>query len=617
MKIFACPTKQSIDGKVFSPFLFLLSIFFYSCLGIASEESLQLLPIKGPAGKPNRYPSKNFRQKDIDYAIANQDYALAAEILSRLDALEAETFQKYLDLIENGFGMLFMQTLNRDGVQEALPYYYSLQSLAVADQYISVADFSEQLFDYYVKKEYFAAALSLAQNTLQKDISLDSATKNKFQDFLLQQFGKQPQSGQKSQFDRIDEPDFWEQRMGGTVTIFVKMGTERIPSTQLYLPSIGLGSGFFIDNRGSIITNHHVISNLTQKQKNQSQIFVKLSERDELIPARLLGWDSNRDLALLQISRPSPYLLRMNDNFHLLQNDSAGEKPDLAIGKELYAIGAPGGLGNTLTSGRVSARGRKILPLSEALQVDVPANPGNSGGPLLNSQGFIEGIVFAKNNAGYEGIAFAIPSDTLGAILPRLYQRGEVQNSWLGLLVDEYSNDEDYLEIRYIFPGSAADQSSLRPGMRIVSYRGNRYSKVKRLQNQVANAPIGSLITLTTKKGDAQKTFFLELRQRPNKPMYPNLQQESTSGLFYALFGAELQASAGKRNVYQVTSTLPNSQVSELGINEGDYIQIIKWLADADKNLIFAHIAYQYKEDLEQRAKQSVLIQQLDLPNIL
>ena len=600
-------------GKGFFLFLAILSLLFHSCIGVVLEDQLQLLPIKGLASKPNRHSPKDFHPKDVDYAIANQDYALAASILSQIDTLEASIFQKYLNLIKEGFGQIFLQTLNRDGAQEALPYYYSLQSLGIAEQYLSAADFSEQLFDYYVKKQYFAAALSLAQNTLKKGVLLGEAIQKKFQGFVSGQFRRR--FGNVKNVD--DKPDFWEQRMGGTVTIFVKMGTERIPSTQLYLPSVGIGSGFFIDNRGSIVTNHHVISGMTQKRKNQGQIFVKLSERDELIPARLLGWDSNRDLALLQISRTSPYLLRMNDNFHLLQNDNP--KPTLAIGKELYAIGAPGGLGNTLTSGRVSARGRKILPLSEALQVDVPANPGNSGGPLLNSQGLIEGIVFAKNNEGYEGIAFAIPSDTLGAVLPRLYQRGEVQNSWLGLLVDEYSKDEDYLEIRYIFPGSPADQSSLKPGMRIVSYRGNRYSKVKHLQNQISNAPAGSLITLATQnqEGNAQKKLFLELRKRPNKPMYPNLQQESTTGLFYALFGAELQPSAGKHNIYQVVLALPNSQISELGINEGDYIQIIKWFTDTDKNLIFVHIAYQYQDDLEQRAKQSVLIQQLNLPNIL
>ena len=421
-----------------------LLIFLSSCVGIRNAIETQLVPID-VSSMPNRNFKRNLSHKDIDYAIVNKDFARAASILTQLDGLDEPTQQKYITVIKEGFGDLFLETMENQGILAALPYYFSLQSLGAAETYISQSTFAEKLFDYYIAKEYFGAALNFAQTSLQNGMGLEGKAQVKFQSFIQKQFANNPSN---------PNVNFWEQRLGGTVTIFVKLGTQPIPYTQLYLPSIEVGSGFFIDNSGSIITNYHVVN----QEPNSQNIFVKLSSRDELIPARLVGWDPSRDLALLRISRPAPYLLRLSSTFNLLQYKSADRKPNpaLFVGDELYAIGAPGGLENTLTSGRVSARGRKILPLSEVLQVDVPANPGNSGGPLLNSQGVIEGIVFARNDSGFEGIAFAIPSDTLSSIIPRLYLGGEVQNSWLGLLVDQYSNSEDYLEIRYIFPNSPA-----------------------------------------------------------------------------------------------------------------------------------------------------------------
>ncbi|WGK69760.1 trypsin-like peptidase domain-containing protein [Candidatus Haliotispira prima] len=591
----------------------LLLILPVSCIGVnTAQDQVQLVPVS-VGSAPNRPFNKNLGTKDVDYAIVNKDYAKAAGILSRLNDLPPPTFRKYLNVIKEGLGDLFLETLENDGTLDALPYYYSLQSLGAADLYISGSEFTGRLFDYYIRKEYFGAALSFAQASLQNNIRLDDEVNTKLRVFIREQFENNPDN---------NNVNFWQQRIDGTVTIFVKMGTERLPHTQLYLPSTEIGSGFFIDNSGSIITNYHVISSQTGKHRDAGQIFVKLSSRDELIPAKLVGWDPNRDLALLRISRPSPYLLRMNSTFNLIQYNGEDRQPNpaLFVGSELYAIGAPGGLENTLTSGRVSARGREILPLTEALQIDVPANPGNSGGPLLNSKGIVEGVVFAKNNSGYEGIAFAIPSDTLGSVIPRLYLGGKTGNSWLGLVVDEYSNSKDYLEIRYIFPNSPAAMSFLKPGMRIISYRNDAYTKINTLRNRISNGPTGALVNLTVQDPEdgTTKEVFLELSSRPDKPMHQNLGQESTIKLFYALFGARLQAATGRRNMYEIVSTLPYSRVSQLNLNRGDYVRIMQWLIDTDRTTIIAHISYSYKDGPERdNNKQSVLIQQIDLPNIL
>ncbi len=601
---------------------FSLGLLLGACTGIdaGSREQLNLIPIT-VGSSPNRKFQKHPSGKDLDYAISNQDYARAAILLFHLEnqeGLDDRLLQKYRKVIEEGFGDLFLETLDRKGVMASLSYYYSLQSMGIAERYLSISDFSDSLFNYYLTKQYFGAALNFAQTSLQNDIQLNATTRNMFQKFIRDQF-----SGNTVE----QNSNFWARRIQGTVTIMVRMGNRRIPYTRLYLPLTEIGSGFFIDNSGSIITNYHVIASQAEKGKASGHIFVKLSTRDELIPARLVGWDPNRDLALLRISRPAPYLLTMNSNFNALRDNGGERSPQsaLVVGNELFAIGAPGGLADSLTSGRISARGREILPLTEALQIDVPANPGNSGGPLLNSQGVVEGVVFAKNNSGYEGIAFAIPSDTLSSVLPRLYLGGKVKNSWLGLVVDEHSNSEEYLEIRYVFPGSPAAEVGLEPGMRILNYRNGRYTGIKSLQSQISNGPIGAIVNLSVSKAEdldsgngSVHEFYLELRERPDKPMYRNLNQDSSSELFYALFGTRLQTQYGKRrNSYEIASTLPYSQVSQLNLHEGDSLQILQWLMDAEKNVIIAHISYSYQDGLDQSRKQSVLIQQLDLPNIL
>ncbi len=581
-----------------------------SCVVIGKEQAV-FIPFN-VGSKPNHQFRQNLSLKDVDYAISNKDFAKAASTLTQLKNLEQTTKQKYMTIIKEGFGDFFLETINNENIFAALPYYYSLQSLSVADNYISKSEFAEKLFHYYLRKEYFGAALDFAQTSLQSGIQLENNVRKKFQKLIQKQFENNPQT----------KLDFWEQRVKGTVTVIVKLGSERIPNTPLYLPSIATGSGFFIDNNGSIITNHHVISSQTDNHKSGS-IFVKLSARDELIPARLVGWDPNRDLALLRISRTTPYLLPINSKFNLIQQVSDGQNisPTLFIGNELYAIGTPGGftggLENTLTSGRVSARGRELLPLTEVLQIDVPVNLGNSGGPLLNNQGIIEGIIFGKRD--FEGIAFAIPSSTLSSVIPRLYQGEKVSNSWLGLLIDEYSNNKDYLEIRYIFPNSPAASSPLKPGMRIISYRNSSYTKIKPLQHQISNGPISAIVQLTVQDPNSNKTqkIFLELEKRPDKPMYKNLEQESTAQLFYALFGAQLTVEVDKRNYYTVTNILPYSQASFMGFSEGDHLKIIQWLIDSEENFVIAHISYTYSNSFNEGNKQSVLRQELDLPNIL
>jgi S1-C subfamily serine protease len=176
------------------------------------------------------------------------------------------------------------------------------------------------------------------------------------------------------------------------------------------------GSGFEIDNRGTILTNWHVVA-------NASKMTVSLGEHGRSVEAQILGKDPSHDLAVLQI--PTAGLL-----LHPLP---LGDSRSVQIGEPVLAVGNPFGYGRTLTSGIVSALERQIqapsgVTITGALQTDAPINPGSSGGPLLNAQGQVIGInsqiVTSGSAGGNVGIAFAIPIDTAKSELPTLERGG-------------------------------------------------------------------------------------------------------------------------------------------------------------------------------------------------
>ena len=169
----------------------------------------------------------------------------------------------------------------------------------------------------------------------------------------------------------------------GTVSILVNKGI-RIEKGVGY-PDRDIGSGFFIDKRGYVLTNYHVVqSEVNPEYEGFSRLYIRLPESEnERIPAQVVGWDSVLDLALLKTQVEPDYV------FPILS------KSYCQPGDRIFAIGSPGGLSSTVTSGIVSASGRRFLQIGSSLQVDVPINPGNSGGPLLNEDGSLIGVVFA------------------------------------------------------------------------------------------------------------------------------------------------------------------------------------------------------------------------------
>ena len=184
----------------------------------------------------------------------------------------------------------------------------------------------------------------------------------------------------------------------------------------------GSGSGFFLDDKGTILTNNHVV-------ENAESLEVTLADKTKL-PARLIGRDPNNDLAVIQIAPPreKPAPLKL------------GDSDALQVGQMAIAIGNPFGLDRTVTRGVVSAVGRSLRSdtgrqIRHVIQTDAAINPGNSGGPLLNSRGEVIGINTAifTPSGGSVGIGFAVPINTAKRLVPQLLSRGRVSHPWMGI----------------------------------------------------------------------------------------------------------------------------------------------------------------------------------------
>jgi S1-C subfamily serine protease len=235
-------------------------------------------------------------------------------------------------------------------------------------------------------------------------------------------------------------------------------------------PQQGQGSGFILDKQGHILTNNHVID-------NAQKVEVTLSDKHKY-KATVVGVDKGHDLALLQIN-----------NAPDLQPATLAESTSLTVGQRVYAIGNPFGLSGTMTRGIISAirsiRGPANSPIEDAIQTDAAVNPGNSGGPLLNSRGEVIGIttLIANNGADQSsGIGFAIPVNTAKAVIADFAKYGRIRRPSLDIstlaigpdIAEQIGLPADYgVLIQRVLPGGAADKAGLHGGTQRAGYLGN------------------------------------------------------------------------------------------------------------------------------------------------
>lgn len=246
-------------------------------------------------------------------------------------------------------------------------------------------------------------------------------------------------------------------------------------------PSEGVGAGFIISSDGEIVTNHHVVDGATD-------VDVKLAD-GRSFDAEVVGSDPMTDIALLRITPDTELAVAR-----------FGASEEMRAGDEVFAIGNPFGLGNTVTAGIVSATSRNIHsgPFDDFIQTDAAINRGNSGGPLFNDAGEVIGVnsMIFSPGGGSVGIGFAVPSDLVQTVIADLMDDGTITRGWLGVRItpmpEEIANVLGYdtprgAVIEKVMANSPAAKAGLKGGDIILSFDGTDIVELRDLTRAVAN----------------------------------------------------------------------------------------------------------------------------------
>jgi serine protease Do len=275
-----------------------------------------------------------------------------------------------------------------------------------------------------------------------------------------------------------------------------------------------LGSGVIVDPKGIIVTNNHVI-------EDADEITVSLPDRREF-DAELVLADERTDLAVLRVDTGGDSLpsLKLHDS------------DDLEVGDIVLAIGNPFGVGQTVTSGIVSALARTRVGVSDYqffIQTDAAINPGNSGGALITMDGKVVGINSAiySRGGGSVGIGFAIPANMVSAVLASAQNGGKVVRPWLGASGQPVTADvasglgldrPGGILVNAVYPGGPADEAGLQIGDVIVAVDGKEVVDARGLRFRVATRPVGETATLSVLRQGENVDLDIALKGAPEKP---------------------------------------------------------------------------------------------------
>jgi putative serine protease PepD len=275
----------------------------------------------------------------------------------------------------------------------------------------------------------------------------------------------------------------------------------------------GTGTGFLVDDKGTLVTNDHVVD-------TSKQVTVRFGTDGRNITGDVRGVDPSSDLAVVHIN-PADV--------------PAGVKPlqfadsrNVTVGDTVIAIGNPFGLDRTATEGIVSSLGRTLqapngFQIDGVIQTDAAINPGNSGGPLLDDGGKVIGVnsQIATNGVsnGNVGIGFAVPSNTVRQVLPGLEQGKTVSHAWLGVQTGSASNDptaaNNGAQIADVTPGGPADDAGMRVGDVVTKIDGAVINNPSDLSSLINTKGPGDHITVTVQRGGSSQDLVVALRDRP------------------------------------------------------------------------------------------------------
>jgi len=331
---------------------------------------------------------------------------------------------------------------------------------------------------------------------------------------------------------------------------------------------VGLGSGVIVKKEGIVLTNNHVI-------EGAEEIKVTLSDRSE-VTATVIGSDPRTDIAVLKLPEGGYPAVTM------------GDSDNIEVGEWAVAIGNPFGLGQSVTVGIVSAKGRAdvgLADLEDFIQTDAAINPGNSGGPLIDLDGRVIGIntaIFSRSG-GYQGIGFAIPSNMASTIMENLLKIGRVVRSDLGLRVQEVS--DAILEafgagmskgviVSEVLEGGVAEGSGIKRGDIITRVKGRVVENVDSYFKVSSILPVGNEVPVVLIRDGLPNTFMVTVGELPARPRDGGVRLKTALGFSVDELTEKLAEQLGfryERGVL-ITRITRMSQADQAGLRPGDLI---------------------------------------------
>jgi Do/DeqQ family serine protease len=316
-------------------------------------------------------------------------------------------------------------------------------------------------------------------------------------------------------------------------------------------PQIAAGSGVIVDAKnGYVITNAHVV-------KDAREVLVTLKDNRRL-PAKLVGADAGTDIALLKVEPKNLVEARF------------GDSDALQVGDFVVAIGNPFGIGQTATSGIVSALGRSGLSVEgyeHFIQTDASINPGNSGGALVNLRGELVGINTAIIGpaGGNVGIGFAVPSFIARAVMDQLIRYGEMRRGRLGLSMQDVIGGEG-AAVAEVQPDSPALQAGLRKGDVITGFNARPVRSAAELRARLGVMPVGETVELRVQRGGESRTLKARIGEIAASGVAGG---QAVQGLAGASFK---EVERGRRRAVLVAGVKAGSPAFKQGLRAGDII---------------------------------------------
>jgi S1-C subfamily serine protease len=555
--------------------IFYLSVIILLIFSCKSTETVEKDPDYANMGIENI--KHNFSKEKIDLF---ESYILANKYLTKLKDTDPkyEQTKKYISEIISDMDKSVTTNFNDKKYSDALKYSLSLRSLKV-DSTIKL----EEIYEKY-SKELDVSSDIFTKNSLKEEMAdIKILPEKEVADFLKYYANQKSRGVYFYLYDKYSNlyPDLlnkypelkklyqemkdlnnlnFEELMQSVVTVILKKGMN-VKNGMGYFDN-SIGTGFFIDDNGYILTNHHVIADhVNPKYEGYSAVYVTTrDDPDTEIPAKVIGYDKVFDIALLKINKKNEKHLTL------------GRSVDMKVGDKVYTIGNPIGIKYTVTSGIISNKEIDFFQLGRAFQVDAAVNPGNSGGPLIDEKGQVVGIIFA-GIPQYANINFAIPFQWVAKTIPSLYKGGEVKRSWVG---GALYNEKDKTTFYYILPGGPLEKAGVKVGDILTKIDGIDVKTTEEAQSMLSWRKHPMLISLEIDRNGTKKNVVVKLEERPYLPVAEAFEKDTQGKLMTLIYGIDLEYFDKSIFVkkYKVNKVYKKMLASSAEISEGDILVV-------------------------------------------